>query len=87
MIMSTTEEKQNSAVSAKSVEEVVDFLRSSGLPIRSMTAIHNVIAGVIMGEVGSVDHEQELAAGVSYLVIGLGKLPTEFPQGINFIDD
>ncbi len=52
-----------------------------------MTAIHNVIAGVIMGEVGSIDHEQELAAGVSYLVIGLGKLPTDFPRGINFIDD
>jgi len=87
MIMSTQEEKQNSAANAKSVEEVIEFLQACGLPLKSVTAICDVVAGVIMGEVGSVDHEQELAAGVSYVVLGLGKLPTELPRGINFIED
>lgn len=70
-----------------SVEEVVDFLvAESGLPIKSLTIIHNVIAGVILGEVDEVDHEMDLAAGVTYLVVGLGKLPTQHERGIDLID-
>jgi hypothetical protein len=65
---------------------VVDFLAESNLPIKSMTIIHNVIAGVILGEVDEVDHEMDLAAGVSYLVIGLGKLPTEYERGIDLVN-
>lgn len=70
-----------------SVEGVIDFLvAESGLPIKSLSIIHNVIAGVILGEVDEVDHEMDLAAGVTYLVIGLGKLPTGHDRGIDLID-
>lgn len=86
MIMLNPDEKQNSAESVKSVEGVIEFLQDCGLPVKSITAVHDVVAGVIMGEVGSIDHEQELAAGVSYVVIGLGKLPTQLPRGINFTE-
>jgi hypothetical protein len=85
IIMSITKERQSVEESAKSVEEVISYLQSLDLPVRSMTVIHDLVAGAILGEVGDVDHEHELAAGVSYVLIGLGKTPTELPRGINFI--
>jgi hypothetical protein len=87
MIMSNLEERESNNAGAKSVEGVIEYLQSSGLPIKSITAVHDVVAGVILGGVGDVDHEQELAAGVSYVVIGLGKLPTNLPPGINFVEN
>ncbi len=69
-----------------SVEIAINELLAADLPIKSLTVIHDVVAGVIMGAVGEIDHEQELAAGASYLVIGLGQLPTSQERGINFID-
>lgn len=69
-----------------SVEDVVNRLIDSKWPIKSVTVIRDVAAGVILGEVGEVDHEMELAAGVSYVVIGLGKLPVNFELGINFVE-
>lgn len=83
--MSSSSVKLRSDVT--SVENVIDFLAAeSGLPIKSIAIIHNVIAGVIMGEVDEVDHEMDLAAGVTYLVVGLGKLPTNHERGIDLID-
>lgn len=82
--MSNVSEKQTDDVS--SVENVVSHLIDSDLPIKSVTVIRDVAAGVILGEAGDVDHEMELAAGVSYVVIGLGKLPTNFEPGINFVE-
>lgn len=82
--MSNLAEKQGNDVS--SVEGVIEALLSAGLPIKSVTVIRDVLAGVIMGEVDEVDEEMELAAGVSYLVIGLGKLPCHFRRGIEMVE-
>jgi len=82
--MSSNNVKQENAVS--SVEGVIEFLTGNGLPIKSLTMIHDVIAGVILGEVDEVDHEMELAAGVTYLVVGLGKLPNEYKRGIDLVN-
>ena len=81
--MSNASVKQRSDVS--SVEQAIDTLVEL-LPVKSITVIRDVVAGVILGEVDEVDHEMELAAGVSYVVIGLGKLPTEFGRGIELLD-
>ncbi len=82
--MSNVNAQPKSGVS--SVENVVSHLIDGELPIKSVTVIRDVVAGVILGEVDEVDHEMELAAGVSYVVIGLGKLPTNFEPGINFVE-
>lgn len=83
--MSNNSVQLKSAVS--SVEDVINYLvDESGLPIKSVTVVKDVLAGVILGEVGEVDHEMELAAGVAYVVIGVGRLPTHFEPGINFVD-
>lgn len=76
--------KQKPAVS--SVEELVELVRDIQ-GVRSVTVIRDVLAGVILGEVDEVDHEQELAAGVTYVLLGVGKLATDYPRGINYLSD
>lgn len=82
--MSNNSRQQSVAV--KTVEAVVNDLMDGRLPVKSIVVIRDVIAGVIVGEAEETDHELELAAGVTYVVIGLGKLPTEFLPGINFVE-
>lgn len=79
MIMSNEPKK------IENVEQLVESLIEA-YPIKSLTVINDVAAGEIVGGVGDVDHTQELAQGVVYVVIGLGKLPTGYDAGINFID-
>lgn len=74
------------SAAAKTVEDVVSDLMDGRLPVKSIVVVRDVIAGVILGEADETDHELELAAGVTYVVIGLGKLPTEFLPGINFVE-
>lgn len=69
----------------ESVEQLIESLFNA-YPIKSLTVINDVAAGEIIGGVGDVDHTQELAQGVVYVVIGLGKLPTGYEAGINFVD-
>jgi len=42
------------------------------------------VSGVVMGDTPDEDYiaAQELAAGVVYLVVGVGKLPTAQPAGV-----
>lgn len=82
--MSNSSRQPNSA--AKTVEDVVSDLMNGRLPVKSIVVVHDVIAGCILGEADETDHELELAAGVTYVVIGLGKLPTAFLPGINFVE-
>lgn len=79
--MSTIDEKQTR--DASSVEAFVNSLTDDG--IKSIVVINDVVAGIILGEVDEVDHELELAAGASYVVIGLGQLSVDFDRGINFV--
>lgn len=84
MIMLSEHVKQRPAVN--SVEELVRLVQD--IPgVRSVTVIHDVLAGVVMGEVDEVDHEQELAAGVTYVLLGVGRLATDYPRGINYLDE
>lgn len=82
--MSTVNAKQASEL--KTVETVVNELLNGRFPIKSIVVVSDVAGGVILGEADDTDHELELAAGVTYLVIGLGKLETAYEAGINFVD-
>jgi hypothetical protein len=82
--MSSNNKRPNSA--AKTVEDVVSDLMDGRLPVKSVVVIRDVIAGVILGEADETEHELELAAGVTYVVVGLGKLPSEFMPGVNFVE-
>lgn len=72
--------------SVSDVESVIDFVLSNLPLIKSLAVVHDVDGGEVYGAVDDTDHELELASGVSYLVIGLGRLPTGFDKGINFVE-
>jgi hypothetical protein len=80
--MSSNKKKQESDVIT--VESVIDDIRQIDC-VRSVAVINDVLAGVILGEVDEVDEEMELAAGVVYLVVGLGKCPSQFRRGIEIL--
>lgn len=91
MIMSSDNVKPKSDVAT--VEELISHLE--GLPVRSVYVARNLYGGQISGEYddpddpeGAIYDEIELAApvgerGMTYLLIGLGDMPSEFPAGIN----
>lgn len=78
--------KRQPSSAAKTVEDVVSDLMNGRLPVKSVVVIRDVVGGVILGEADETEHELELAAGVTYVVIGLGKLPSEFLAGVNFVE-
>jgi len=82
--MLNNNEKQENGVS--SVEQAVSYLSNCPLPVKSITIIKDVLAGEIIGEAEEVDHVMELVAGATYIVIGLGRLPSAFKPGINFVE-
>lgn len=84
--MSSANVQQRSV--ASNVSDVLNqLLDNETLPIKSLAVIKDVTAGVILGEVDEVDHELELAAGVTYIVIGVGKLDAaKYEQGITFVE-
>jgi len=88
MIMSNQIAKQKSDVSndVQTVEQFIASLVEHGYPMKSLAIVSNVVAGEIVGAVGDVDHEMELAQGVSYLVIGVGRLETAVSPGIEFVE-
>ena len=71
---------------ASSVSGVVDILFNGDLPVKSLAVITDVFGGEIFGGTDDTDHEMELAAGVSYIVIGLGNLETSYNRGITYVD-
>lgn len=74
------------SIELKNVEQVIEHLIDDILPIKSLTVINDVSDGEIVGGVGDIEQFQSLAQGVTYIVIGLGKLPGNYDVGINFID-
>ena len=76
--MSSETEKQ------KSAEGVVErLLALDELQLKSMAVIHDVAAGYIVGmSMEGEDGEWELASGVTYVVIGLGRVLTDYASGV-----
>lgn len=81
--MSNVQKNQNEI---ENVGQAVKRLLDGIVPIKSLTVINDLVDGEIVGGVGDEEQFQSLAQGVSYVVIGLGKLPTDYETGINFIE-
>lgn len=82
---------------AKTVEELISVLRSSGLPIISAAVIRDLRGAELSGEYddptadeGYTEDWLELASptrrgGITYLLLGLGGLPSDFEPGIQIL--
>ena len=69
------------------VEEVIDKLLDGTIPVKSLVVINDVAGGEIFGvSPDDTYHHLELAQGVSYLVLGVGNMPTSYLPGVNFVD-
>lgn len=83
--MSTSNAAQRSDVSnVRTVEALIEQLKNG--PIKSMLVVKNLDAPAVVGYADDTDFDYELAGGVTYLVVGVGKLPNEFPDGVNVVD-
>ena len=70
-------------------EDAIEAVRAAlGDAARVVMVVSGVVdgevSGVVMGDTPDEDYiaAQELAAGVVYLVVGVGKLPTAQPAGV-----
>jgi hypothetical protein len=75
--------------SIATTEDVIEAIRAAlGDVCRVVMVVSGVVdgevSGVVMGDAPDDDYiaAQELAAGVVYLVIGVGKMPTTQPAGV-----
>jgi hypothetical protein len=83
--------------SVASVEELISVLRECDLPFRSAAVVKNLKAAELIGEYddgtaeeGYTEDSLELAAptpgrGITYLLLGLGGLESEFDPGITLL--
>jgi hypothetical protein len=84
--------------SAQSVEQLLNALRESGLPIVSAAVVRNLKGAELVGEYddqaaedGYTEDGIELAApigrgSITYLLIGLGGLESDYPPGISIVN-
>lgn len=63
---------------------MVDWLKQA--PIKSMLVITDVAGGSVLGYDDDSEYDFELAQGVTYFVVGVGKMPTEYERGIEAVD-
>ena len=75
--------------SIATTEDAIEAIRAAlGDVCRVVMVVSGVVdgevSGVVMGDTPDDDYiaAQELAAGVVYLVIGVGKMPTTQPAGV-----
>ena len=87
--MSTASAKPKKQQKPESVEELIEQIRA--MPVKNIRVIKNVWDGLVSGAVELPNgewegHELELAAGVTYILIGVGKMPSHCDDGIGFIE-
>jgi hypothetical protein len=96
--MSTNSAVLKPAESVQTVEELLNSLREIGLPIVSAAVVRNLKGAELVGdyddeaaEDGYTEDGIELAApigrgGITYLLLGLGGLESEYPPGITIVN-